>query len=66
MIVPSTAPRTLGVRRTVTRNFGIPLSAEEIAAVTQKGVLSVTLVPVTGTGKPTEVLRYGRVYLAPR
>ena len=66
IIVPSAPARTLGVRPTITRNFGFPLSAEQAAALAGKDNLSVTLVPVTGANKPATVLRYQRVYLASR
>jgi hypothetical protein len=66
VIVPSTSPRTFGLRPTITRNFAFPLSGEEAAALSGKEDLSVTLVPVTGAGKPGEVFRYRQVYLATR
>ncbi len=66
VIVPSTSPRTLGPRPTITRNYGFPLSPEQAAALSGKDSLSVTLVPVTGTNKPSEVFHYRQVYLAPR
>jgi polyphenol oxidase len=66
VIVPSTPPRTLGLRPMITRNFGFPLSPEQAAALSGKDNLSVTLVPVTGANRPPEVLRYRQVYLASR
>ena len=66
VIVPSTSPRTLGLRPTITRNYSFPLSKEEAAALSGKDNLSVTLVPVTGAGKPGEVFSYRQVYLASR
>jgi len=66
VIVPSTSSRTLGPRQTITRNFGFPLSQEQVAALSGKDNLSVTLVPVTGAGRPSEVFSYRQVYLAPR
>jgi hypothetical protein len=64
--VPSTAPSTIGLRTTITRNFAFPLSPQEAAALSGKDNLSVTLVPVTGANKPGQVLRYRQVYLASR
>jgi polyphenol oxidase len=66
VIVPSTPPRSLGLRPTITRNFGFPLSPEQAAALSGKDNLSVTLVPVTGANVPAQVLRYRQVYLASR
>jgi hypothetical protein len=60
VIVPSTAPRTLGLRPTIIRNFGLPLSPEQAAALSSKDNLSVTLVPVTGANKPPHIFRYRR------
>jgi polyphenol oxidase len=66
VIVPSTTQRSLGLRPTITRNFGFPLAADQAAALSGKDSLSVTLVPVTGANKPAEVLRYRQVYLSSR
>jgi polyphenol oxidase len=66
VIVPSTPPRTLGLRPTITRNFGFPLSPEQATALSGKDNLAVTLVPVTGPNKPPEILQYRQVYLASR
>jgi polyphenol oxidase len=66
VIVPSTAPRSLGLRPMITRNFGFPLSQEQAAALSGRDNLSVTLVPVTGANAPAQVFRYRQVYLASR
>jgi polyphenol oxidase len=66
IVVPSTGRRTVGPRQTTTRNFGFPLSPEQVASLAGKDNLSVTLLPVTGDNRPAEVLRYRQVYLSPR
>jgi polyphenol oxidase len=66
VIVPSTAPGTLHLHRPVHRNFGFALTPAQAGALADQDNVSVTLVPAMGDRKPAEVLRYRRVYLAPR
>lgn len=66
VIVPATAPGALHLHKSVYRNFGFPLTPELTATLSGQDGPSVTLVPVTGDAKPAEVLRYRRVYIAPR
>jgi len=67
VIVPSTAPNSLHLHRSVLRNFGFTLAPELVASLANRENLSVTLVPVLGeSAKPAEFARYRRVYIAPR
>jgi hypothetical protein len=66
VIVPSTPPRTLGLRPIITRNFGFPLPSEQVIALSGKDDLSVTLLPVTGANKLPRSCAIDRSECAPR